>query len=111
MIGIDVFESLDNDIAGLEFIVTLNLLLSHATRARDVLIEIVGMGCTDIRNRLASLRPCGGVGGVGMDDTANVGECTIESEVRRGVRRRVEVALDNFSFLGESRRMLTGERG
>ena len=32
-----------------------------------------------------------------MDDTANVGEYTIESEVRRGVRRRVEVALDDFA--------------
>ena len=77
----DVKNLIHNDITCLQFILSFNLFLRHVARAGDVLVEIVGVGRADVGNVLACLCESGGVGGVGMDHTLNVGESLIEDKV------------------------------
>ena len=85
VVGVDAFETLDNDIAGLQLIFSFNLGFGHIVGAGDGFVEIVGMCSTDIGDVLTCLCPCGGIGGVGVDNTLDIGECTIEHKVGGGV--------------------------
>jgi len=76
-----------------------HLCLHHTVGARDAVVEVVGMSGTDVGDVLTGLRPCGGIGAVGVDDAAQFGELTIEHQVGGCIAGRVQFAIDDFARL------------
>ena len=70
----DVQNLVHDDIACLQFILSLYLCLGHVARARDILIEVVGMCGADVGDVLACLCKSRSVGGVGVYHALDVGE-------------------------------------
>ena len=80
VVGIDLADVQDlihDDVASLQLVLSLDLFLRHIARARDILIEIVGVRGADVGDIAASLSEGSGVGGVGVDHALDVGECLI----------------------------------
>ena len=98
--GVDVVatETVDDHHTCL-LLVLGHLCLNHTVGAWDAVVEIVGMGSTDVGDVLASLRPCGSIGAVGVDDTTQFGELTIEHQMGGGIAGGVQVALDDLACL------------
>ena len=93
----DIENLVNDDVASLEFVLTLHLCFCHVTGAWDVLIEIVGMCGTDVRNVASGLCKGCSIGGVRVYNALYVGECLIEHKVCWGIGRRIEVALHYFA--------------
>ena len=81
------------------FLVLGHLTFHHAIGARDAVVEVVGMGGADVGNVLAGLRPCSGIGAVGVDDAAQFGELTLEYQLSGRVAGGIQFAIDNFACL------------
>src|SRR5690625_2408888 len=90
-----VLETVGNLYAGFLFVVAFDLLIAHHSGDRNLAIGVVCVGGAETGNRLLSLGPGSGVGGVGMGDAANVVEVAIQVCVGFGVRGRTHFALDN----------------
>ena len=82
----DVEDFVNDDITRFQLILPLYLCFCHVARARNVLVEIVGMSGADVGDILTSLCKCGGIGRVGVYHALNVGECLVQYKVGRGVR-------------------------
>ena len=82
----DVQNLIHNHVTGLQFILTLYLSLGHIASAGDILVEIIGVCGSDVRNVTPGLCECGGIGRVGMHHALNIWECPVQNQVSRGVR-------------------------
>ena len=82
----DVQNLIHNHVTRLQLILTLYLSLGHIACAGDILVEIIGMSCADVRDVTTCLRKCGGIGGVGVNHALDVGESPVQNQVCRGVR-------------------------
>ena len=71
-------------------------------------MEIVGMGGTDIRDVLACLCPCCGIGRVGVNHTPYLGEGAVEHKVGGGVGRGIEIAFYYFACLEVNNHHIAG---
>ena len=100
MDGVDVVatETVDDHHTCL-LLVLGHLCLHHTVGAGDAVVEIVGMGSADVGDVLASLRPRSGIGAVGVDDTAQFRELTIEYQMGGGIAGGVQVAIDDLARL------------
>lgn len=81
------FEGFNDHFAGLVFILAVDLLCGHLSRAGDGTIEVIsvrGAPCGEIQ---PGLRPDGGVARVGMHNTANFGIATVKRQMRWRVGR------------------------
>ena len=90
MVGVDladVQDLVDNDVARLEFVLSLDLSLGHVAGARNILVEVVGMCRSDVGNVSTSLSKGCGVGRVGVNDSLDVGEGPVEHQVSGRVAR------------------------
>ena len=58
----DVQNLVYDDVACLQFVLTLDLSLGHVARAGDILIEVVGVSGADVGDVLAGLSEGCGVG-------------------------------------------------
>ena len=88
-LGVAAFERLDDHVASSLLVRPLDLGLRERARDRDLAAKVVGMGRPEGGDRPLGLRPGGRPAGVGVDDGSNLGERSVEDEVRRGVRRRL----------------------
>ena len=68
--GIDITrrDAVDDDNTSMVFVIC-HLVGCHIGSTRNIIVEIVGMGSTDIGNVASCLCPSGGIGRVGMDYT------------------------------------------
>ena len=71
MDGVDIvlLKTVDDDYAGV-LLIRCHLVLGHSLGAGNAVVEVVCMRRADVGNILAGLGPGGGIGGVGVDDTA-----------------------------------------
>jgi hypothetical protein len=95
--GVDRPEGLDDDKAGVFFIVAAYLGRGHRAGAGDAAVEIVGVGRAERRYAGARLRPDRRPRGMGVGDAADGFEGFVKLDVCRGVGRGVEVALDHLA--------------
>ena len=78
-------------------LILAHLILGHRGRAGDGAVEVVGVRGADVGDVLAGLSPRRGVGRVGVNNTANLGEGFVDFEVGGRVRRGAQVALDDLA--------------
>lgn len=76
-----------------------HLVSSHIICARNCIVEVVGMSCSNARNVLTSLSPCCSISRVSVDHSANLREVTIDYQVSWSIRRRIEIALNHLTCL------------
>ena len=103
--GVDVVaaETLNDYYASL-FLIFGHLSLHHVVGAGNAVMEIVGMSGTYAGDVLACLCPSGGICGVGVYDTTQFWEGTIQNKVGRGVGRGstgVLILFFSSDFLGK----------
>lgn len=75
------FEGFYDDVTGFPLIFTVDFCVGHFAGAGNGAVEIVGVGGAGCWNRLARLRPDGGVARVCVHNAANRRECLIEQPV------------------------------
>ena len=92
-------EGLDDDAAGVLFVIFFQLGRGQVARAGHRAVEIVGMGGAVARDIMPRLRPGHGVGAVGVHNAAESREFAVEFQVGFGVRGRVEVAVHRAAGL------------
>ena len=85
VVWVDTLETLYNHISCFQLIVALHFFLCHIGSARDILIEIIGMSGTDVRNIFTSLSPSSSISRVGVYYSLNVWKCFIKYEMSRGI--------------------------
>ena len=61
-IDVSILDTLYDNITGLQLIVALYLSLGHGVGARNLVVEIVGMCCSDVWDVLTCLCPSSGIG-------------------------------------------------
>ena len=98
--GVDAafLEGLDDDVAGVELIALVQLLLRQVARAGDRAVKVVGVGGAEAGDVLPGLGPADGVGAVGVDDAADLREGVVEHQMGLGVGGGVQLALDLVAF-------------
>jgi len=91
-------HGLDDHVAGVELVVTLDFFAAQRPRAWHLAVEIVGMRRAHRRDRAAGLRPAGGVGRMRVHDAAQLRPGAVKMQVRGRVRRRLELAFDHAAL-------------
>ena len=56
-------------------------ILCHRISARDAIVEVISMSCTNIRDAQASLCPSGSISRVSMNYATQLWECAVENQV------------------------------
>ena len=116
MYRVDFLETSHNDSSGFFFVVAFDLGPGHLGRARNRIVEVIGMGRPDVGNIPAGLSPCRSVGRVGVHDTAYFRKGFIKHKVCRHVGRRTQPALDDipveidYHHIGGNHRLVTYTR-
>src|ERR1035441_3734382 len=82
---IKVLEALDDDLAGIGFVISLDFPWGKQARARHFAIPIVSLGRAIGGNAFARLGPGGGIKAVRVNDAVNLLEGAVEHEVRGSV--------------------------
>ena len=77
VVRVHIPETLDNHIAGFLLVLPEHFRLFHVSGARNIIVEIVGMGCADVGNIPPCLGPSGSVRGVGMNHSPDIRKCLI----------------------------------
>ena len=95
--SLKAIESLDYDLAGVEFVGGLHLRLREDARNRNEPVERVGVRRAVARNLAARLRPRRGLGRMRVDHAPDALEVLVGLDVRRRVGRRTQAALDDLS--------------
>ena len=84
-------EGFDDLVAGLGFVIPLDLVVAHHCGAGDLAGHVIGVGSSVNRNGSPCLGPGDGIGGVGVDDSANTGKSAVEHGVGGRVRGGAQV--------------------
>src|ERR1017187_8079897 len=82
---IKLLEALDNDLAGMGFVISLDFSWGEQARARHFAIPIVSLGRAIGGNAFARLGPGGGIKTVHVNDAANLLEGAVEHKMRGSV--------------------------
>ena len=72
--GIEISKSFDDYVARLPFVGVPYFLVCHWSRDRNLAIEVVSVGSSEARDRLASLGKRNRVAGMGVDNSAHACE-------------------------------------
>ena len=75
------FEGLNDHVTGFPLILAVDLRIGHQTRAGNGAVKVVRVGGAGRRDGLTRLRPDGGMARMGMHDTADGRERSIEQAV------------------------------
>gem|GEM_PF-6710989 len=97
VVGIEPCEPFDDDVSGLLLVLAEHFVLPHVPGAGDIVMEVVRVGGSDVGDVLPGLCPCGGIGRMGVDYSADVLESLIEDKMCRGVGRGIEIPLHDFT--------------
>ena len=91
------FESLYDDIAGFQFVLTADFFGSHLAGAGNPAVEIVTVGGAVGRYAPPCLGPAGCPPGMGVDNTADVGKCIVQRHMGRGIGRGLPLTFHPFA--------------
>ena len=85
MHGVEILETLDDDVAGFPFVGGGDFLGGQGTGDGDFAVEVVGVGGAEAGDSTASLGEGYGGAGMGVDDGANLREGEEEAAMGGGV--------------------------
>ena len=83
------FELINDQVSGIFLISVLDFFLCQAAHAGNRTVDIVCMGGSVAGDVSSRLRPAGGIGRMGMYDTADLRECLVQLQMGRGVGRGI----------------------
>src|ERR1700693_2403455 len=95
---IEIFESFNNDVRGLQFVGGLDFLSSHCPRHRHLTVEVIGVRGAETGNPPAGLRECDRIARVSMNNRADAFKGLEEPAVGGRIGGGPQGALNDFSF-------------
>jgi len=89
-------ETVDDLVAGFDFVIILDALIGHQCGAGDIAAEMVGVGGAENRHGAQRLRPGHRIERMGVHDSADMGKRAVEDQMGVDVAGGAKVALHHF---------------
>src|SRR5262245_25206495 len=90
-------KALENDLAGVGFVIGLNFSGGQGTRTGDRAVPIVGLSSAERGDFFARLRPGGGVKTMRMGNAANILKRTVQYQMSGCIRTGTQLSFNHFS--------------